>query len=109
MRELVGDERKRLKGAMREDYLPFFRFAQVTGLRLLECLLRWSEVDWGAGQIRKLGKGGRLVTRPITPTCRQGFKIRLLGAGSVKQSGPCSSARLRLDSCDRANSFDRRF
>jgi integrase len=68
VRELVGDEGERLEAATRDDYLPFFRFAQATGLRLRECLLRWSEVDWDAGQIRKLGKGGRLVTRPITPT-----------------------------------------
>jgi integrase len=68
VRELVGDERERLEAATREDYLPFFRLAQATGLRLRECLLKWSEVDWDAGQIRKLGKGQRLVTRPITPT-----------------------------------------
>jgi integrase len=68
VRELVGDEGERLEAATRDDYLPFFRFAQATGLRLRECLLRWSEVDWDGGQIRKTGKGGRLVTRPITPT-----------------------------------------
>jgi integrase len=68
VRELVGDEGERLDAATRDDYLPFFRFAQATGLRLRECLLRWSEVDWDAGQIRKLGKGRKLVTRPITPT-----------------------------------------
>ena len=36
-----------------------------------ECLLKWSEVDWAARQIRKPGKGGRLVTAPITPTIRE--------------------------------------
>jgi integrase len=45
--------------------------AQATGLRLRECLLRWSEVDWDARQIRKIGKGGRLVTRPITSDVRE--------------------------------------
>jgi integrase len=68
VRELVGDERERLEAATRDDYLPILRFAQATGLRLNECLLRWSEVDWDAGQIRKLGKGSTLVTRHITPT-----------------------------------------
>ena len=29
-------------------------------------LLRWTEVDWGARQISKPGKGGKLVTVPIT-------------------------------------------
>jgi integrase len=71
VRELVGDEGERIEAATRDDYLPFFRLAQATGLRLRECLLTWSEVDWDAGQIRKLGKGGRLVTRPITSTVRE--------------------------------------
>jgi integrase len=71
VRELVGDEGERLEAATRDDYLPFFRFAPASGLRLQECLLRWSEVDWTARQIRKLGKGGKLVTVPITPTIRE--------------------------------------
>ncbi|MBO0718074.1 MAG: tyrosine-type recombinase/integrase, partial [Rhizobiales bacterium] len=32
---------------------------------------KWSEVDWRAGQIRKPGKGGRLVTTPITDAVRE--------------------------------------
>ena len=71
MRELVGDEAERLEAATRDDYLPFFRFAQATGLRLNECLLKWSRGRLGRGQIRKLGKGGRLVTAPITPTVHE--------------------------------------
>lgn len=70
VRELVGDERNRLEEATRDDYAPFFAFVHASGLRLRECLLKWSEVDWGARQIRKKGKGGRLVTAPITPTVR---------------------------------------
>jgi integrase len=71
VRELVGDEAERLEAATRDDYAPFFAFAQASGLRLNECLLRWSEVDWKAQQIRKPGKGGRLVTVRITPTIRE--------------------------------------
>ena len=48
VRELVGDEAERLDAATRDDYLPLFRFALGTGLRLRECLLKWSEVDWDA-------------------------------------------------------------
>lgn len=70
VRELVGDEGARLEAAAREDHGPFFAFAAASGLRLRECLLRWPEVDWGARQIRKPGKGGKLVTVPITPTVR---------------------------------------
>lgn len=70
-RELVGDEGERLEAATRHDYAPLFAFAQASGLRQSECLLRWSQVDWGARQIRGVGKGGKLVTLPITPTIRE--------------------------------------
>jgi len=69
-RELMDDEGDRLDAAMRDDYAPLFAFAMATGMRQSECLLRWSEVYWDAGQIRKTGKGGKLVPVPITPTIR---------------------------------------
>jgi integrase len=71
VRELRSDEAERLDAAMREDYAPFFAFAQASGLRLRECLLRWDEVDWNTGQIKKPGKGGRTVTVPITSAIRE--------------------------------------
>lgn len=71
VRELVGDEGDRLDAATRDDYVPFFHFAGTAPLRLNECLLRWPEVDWGARQIRKRGKGGKLVTAQITPAVRE--------------------------------------
>ena len=43
---------------------------RASGLRLHECLLRWSEVDWTGGQIVKLGKRGQRVTVPITSDIR---------------------------------------
>ena len=39
-------------------------------MRRNECLLRWSEVDWNTRRISKPGKGGKLVTVPITSTIR---------------------------------------
>jgi integrase len=71
VRELSEDEADRLEAAMRDDLKPFYAFAKASGLRFSECLLRWSEVDWSARQIRKPGKGGKLVTVPITPTIRE--------------------------------------
>ena len=71
VRELVGDEGERLAAATRDDYAPFFAFAKATGLRLNECLLKWSEVDWNLRQIVKIGKGGKRVTTPITPAVRE--------------------------------------
>jgi integrase len=71
VRELAEDEAAQLEAATRDDLAPFFTFARGSGLRLRECLLRWSEVDWSTRQIRKLGKGGKLVTVPITETIRE--------------------------------------
>jgi len=71
VRELVGDEGDRLEAATREDYRPFLDFVRESGLRRNECLfLRWSEVNWGGGQIVKLGKHGKRITTPLTPTIR---------------------------------------
>jgi hypothetical protein len=64
--ELIGDEDERLSAATRDDHKPFFDFVRVSGMRMDECLLRWSEVDWAANQIRKLGKGDEPVA--ISPT-----------------------------------------
>jgi integrase len=70
-RELMGDEGDRLEAATRDDYQPLFAFAMASGLRQHECLLRWSQVDWGARQIRRIGKGGKPITTPLTPTMRE--------------------------------------
>jgi integrase len=71
-RELHEDEAERIDGAMREDYAPLFAFAHATGLRQRECVtLRWSEVNWETRQIVKIGKGGKWISTPITPTVRQ--------------------------------------
>ena len=59
MRELVGDEAERLEAAIRDDYVPFFALPGRPGYGCAECLLKWTEVDWDAQQIRKLGKGGK--------------------------------------------------
>jgi integrase len=72
VRELQDAEADRLDAEVRDDLAPFFAFAKASGMRLTECyLLRWSEVDWGTRQITKTGKGGKLVTLPITSAIRQ--------------------------------------
>lgn len=71
VRELREDEGDRLDAATRADLAPFFAFAKASGLRLRECLLRWSEVDWDNCRITKPGKGGRLVTVPVTSAIRE--------------------------------------
>jgi integrase len=72
VRELSDDEaERRLERHIRDDYAPIFAFARATGWRLSECLLKWNEVDWGSGQIRKPGKGGKPVVTHITSTVRE--------------------------------------
>jgi integrase len=70
VRELKREEGAALTLATRADYEPILKFARVTGLRMDECLLTWSEVDWDAGLIKTIGKGGKLVTAGITPAVR---------------------------------------
>jgi len=72
IRELKLDEATALDAAMRADYEPFFAFVRISGMRLKECVtLRWAEVDFGARQIVRTGKGGRRVVFPITPAVRE--------------------------------------
>jgi integrase len=72
IRELKTEEATAIEEAMRDDYGPFFEFVRASGMRLKECVtLRWSEVDFGARQIVRTGKGGRRVVFPITPAVRE--------------------------------------
>jgi integrase len=71
VRELADDEADRLDAHMHDNWRPFFAFVRASGLRLNECLLKWSEVDWNARQIVKIGKGGRRVVTPITSEVRE--------------------------------------
>ena len=71
VRELKANEGESLDAAMRADYEPVYAYARASGARQRECLLRWNEVDWGAGLITKKGKKGRTTTIPLTPTIRR--------------------------------------
>ena len=71
VRELQEGEGDRLQDATRDDYKPILEFTQASGLRLKECRLKWSEVNWDTKQIVKPGKFGRLETVPITDTIRE--------------------------------------
>lgn len=71
VRELQPDEAEALDAAARDDYRPIMDFADESGLRLNECLLKWSEVNWQGGQIIKAGKGDRKVVVSITSRIRE--------------------------------------
>ena len=67
VRELSKTEDALLFNAMRDDYEPFFAYAQASGARLRECLLQWSEVDWDNKLIRRSGRAAswpRCRSRP---------------------------------------------
>jgi integrase len=66
VRELREGEGEALDSAVRADYAPWLEFARLTGLRHQETLIRWSDVNWSSRIITTRGKGGRLVTTPIT-------------------------------------------
>jgi integrase len=70
VRELQPEELDNLDTAVREDFRDINDFADASGLRLNECLLRWSEVNWQGKQILKRGKGGKKTTVRITPLIR---------------------------------------
>ncbi|MCK1507200.1 site-specific integrase [Bradyrhizobium sp. 18] len=70
VRELKAAELEKLDDTARDDYRPVMDFADASGVRLGECLLRWSEVDWDARQIVKVGKGDRKIIVRITPLLR---------------------------------------
>jgi integrase len=71
VRELSAEEEVKLQGALRDDYLPLFQFALLTGMRMNECLrLRWADIDWGNRIIRIRGKGEKIATIPLQPEVR---------------------------------------
>lgn len=61
IRELYAEEADRLELETRDDYAPFFSFMEASGLRLRECLLDWSHVNWTEGVIERVGKGSKPV------------------------------------------------
>lgn len=71
VRELSGDEEKRLLDNIRPDYLPLFLFSLASGIRMSGCLaLRWSDIDWGNRTVRIQGKGGKHYTIPLSSEMR---------------------------------------
>lgn len=71
VRELHRHEQEALERSIREDYRPWCRFLHLSGRRFNETLIRWTDVNWEAGEITTLGKGDRQVWTPITPSIRK--------------------------------------
>jgi len=66
IRELHIDEGRALDANIRADYTPWLEFARMTGRRLAETLIRWSQVNWETSQIISNGKNGDPVITQIT-------------------------------------------
>lgn len=71
VRELRSSESAALELATRSDYQPVFAFAALTGLRLKECLIKWSNVDWDSQKIETIGKGSKIVRSAMTTSVRE--------------------------------------
>ncbi len=66
VRELDEAEGLALDDAVRSDYAPWFEFARLSGRRRNETLIKWTDVNIFAKRITTAGKGGALVSTPIT-------------------------------------------
>lgn len=66
VREISPAEETRLDDEERRDYALVREFAIITGLRRRNLILTWPQVDFDAGVIRIIGKGGIPRTLPLT-------------------------------------------
>ncbi|MFC2248507.1 tyrosine-type recombinase/integrase [Labrys portucalensis] len=66
VRELRPSDEDRLVASLADGYRDIWRFALASGLRLGECFLTWEQVDFEAGVINVIQKGGRPHTIPIS-------------------------------------------
>lgn len=70
IRELRPSEEERFRAALWPGYRDTFAYALASGMRLDNCLLRWSEVDFEIGQIVVIQKGGRRHMIPMSAEMR---------------------------------------
>jgi integrase len=66
IRELMIEEEDRLGEIDREDYLAVREFATITGLRLNEVLLTWTQVDFDNAVVRLVAKGDEPRIVPLS-------------------------------------------
>lgn len=82
VRELTPAEDAALDAAERYDYALLRKFAEITGLRRGNLLLRWTQVDFDLGVVRVIAKGG--VPRVI-PMTREAYAILWSRRGHHKE------------------------
>ena len=72
IREIMIDEEDRIDAVEREDYHAIREFATITGLRLDEGLLAWTQVDFDNAVVRLIAKGDE---PRIVPLSRRAYEI----------------------------------
>lgn len=72
VREITADEDSRIDEVESRDYAELREFAEIMGLRRKELLLTWPQVDFKAGAISIIGKGGK---HAILPLPRRAYEI----------------------------------
>lgn len=70
IRELRADEDAALHEVIDPEYEVLRQFSLVSGLRMAESLLRWTQVDFAARIIIRPGKGNRPIRLPMTEAMR---------------------------------------
>lgn len=66
----AGAQEADIATALPDGYRDLWRFAVASGLRLAECFLQWSQIDWEAETITVVQKGSRSHTIPLTREMR---------------------------------------
>ncbi len=83
VRELRQDEDAALAAVLDPDYEVLRAFSIASGLRMKETLLKWSQVDFAAGVVITVGKGGKPIRMPMTTTMRRLLSSRLGHHGAM--------------------------
>lgn len=68
--ELSFVDQERVHAKLTDGYREAAMFALASGLRLNNCLLKWSEIDWEGGRLKVVQKGGRIHTMPLSRDMR---------------------------------------
>lgn len=76
IRELQPAENAALSVEMDEEVEYARLFSLISGLRQKETLLEWSQINFATMTITRMGKGGKRISKPITPMMFRLLKSR---------------------------------
>lgn len=70
VRSASATEEATLHHTLTDDYARLLEFAVISGCRQRECLVEWSNIDWGNRIIRVRGKGDKILEKKLTGAVR---------------------------------------